>query len=86
MILFLAACGNSDEPKEVNAKPGRKESITNAETMEYLERLIDPYLKTINLESEEELFEFIGELDTVAIEIRRELKRDYEQDINAVDI
>lgn len=82
IVSVLSACGNTEE---VGEEPERKDSITNAETMGYLERLLEPYLETSGITDEEEMHEVVKVMNETAIEITRELKRDYVKDIHAVD-
>ena len=81
-VVLLSACGNAEEATE---EPERKDSITNEETIGYLERLLVPYLETTEITNEEEMYEIVGKMNDTAIEVTRELKRDYEKDIHAVD-
>lgn len=81
-MLVLAACG---EEAATGDEEERKENITNDETMSYFEQLLQPYIQLTDLETEEQAIEAIEDMDATATEVKRELKRDYEQDINAVD-
>lgn len=79
-MLFLAACTNQSEKITE-----RKESITNEETMEYLDRLLEPYIGLSRSETEEQAYKVIEEIDNTSSVIKRELKRDYEKEIHAVN-
>lgn len=84
-IMMLTACG-SPEPKAAESKIIEKKSaMSSNETTEYLGELLEPFLKLSNLEAEEQVYEVAKEIDENSHNIKRELKRDYEQDINEVD-
>lgn len=83
IALILSACG-SDNMSELDERE-RSNTIKNAETMEYLGRLLDPYLDLSNLETEEQMYKVVESIDENARKIKRELKRDFEKDIPAVD-
>lgn len=81
-VLMLSACGNIEVESDSDSA---NDNITYDETMNYFERLLDPFVETQHLETEEEMFKLLKNMDDNSVDIRRELKRDYEKDIPAVD-
>ena len=80
-VLLLAACGTNAE-----AEPDYpKEKISREETFNYLEELLDLYADLTEIETEEEAIETIEKIGETAQEVTRELKRDYDKDIHAVN-
>ena len=79
-ILIFSGCGN----KEVETKK-RKDTISENEIMEYFERLLEPFVELSNVKTDKQALEALKVLDDISIEISRELKREYEKDIHAVN-
>ena len=80
-VLFLVACGSNAEVERASPK----EEMSRDEVFGYLETLLDPYADLTEVETEEEAIETIEKIGETAQEVTRELKRDYEKEVHAVN-
>lgn len=83
--LILIACSDSEGDSGKKEATERKDSITNEETMEYFDRLVGAFVETNNLESEDQIAGVMEKIEQTSDDVVRELKREYEKDIHAVD-
>lgn len=83
--LFLIGCSDTEGGSGKKEAVERKDSITNEETMEYFERLVSAFVETNNLESEDQIAGVMEKIEQNSNDVVRELKREYEKDIHAVD-
>jgi|SRR5699024_5993470 len=81
-VLVLSACGNIEVESDSDSV---SDDIKYDETMDYFERLLVPFIETQHLETEDEMFELLKEMDNNSVDIRRELKREYQEGIPAVN-
>ena len=85
VALLLTGCGKRvNEAKQVKTDE-RMEAISEQEIMEYLERLLGSYIKTSDIETDEQVNEVLDEIKSTSTDIIRELKKDYGKDIHAVN-